>query len=279
MENLRTLERPLIMATATNSLKSHLTHFNNDNNTPCFDKTPKEPLFDHENTTRDQITCRYIYQAAITFDVTKEESVSPHDKIATLYSVIVANFPGTCIEEWGSQSRKQTITTGAELPTEQEELQLYVLHKRRNDRLLAQWKLSSEASFYSIKHHPKSHHKFTSRDEAHAELTLRLDTDAQFDIRAHNVKVTISGKLHETKAIAILVGKGAKRKLKKALYALSNESSKTKKGWMQTVQWQFLPFKADSEVTFKIVQLMIRLQNMHIADTFSIAVSDIMNID
>eukprot|EP00957_Ditylum_brightwellii_P139578 10637716-Ditylum_brightwellii.AAC.1 len=61
----------------------------------------------------------------------------------------------------------------------------------------------------------QSHHKFTSRDEVHAELTLRLDTDAPFDIRVHNVKVTINGKLHETNAIAISAGKGEKRKLKK----------------------------------------------------------------
>eukprot|EP00957_Ditylum_brightwellii_P065952 5001526-Ditylum_brightwellii.AAC.1 len=65
--------------------------------------------------------------------------------MATLYSVIAANFPGTCIKEWGSQSRKQTITTSVDLPTEWEELQLYVPHERRNDRLLTQWKLSSEA--------------------------------------------------------------------------------------------------------------------------------------
>eukprot|EP00957_Ditylum_brightwellii_P000057 3850-Ditylum_brightwellii.AAC.2 len=95
--------------------------------------------------------------------------------------------------------------------------------------------------YYSIKHHPKvcqhmerfgiymnltriteetsetldwfykSHHKFTSRDEAHAELTLRLDIDVLFDICAHNVKVTINGNLHKTKAIAISAGKGAKR--------------------------------------------------------------------
>eukprot|EP00957_Ditylum_brightwellii_P117448 8958234-Ditylum_brightwellii.AAC.1 len=100
------------------------------------------------------------------------------------------------------------ITTGAELPTEQEELQLFIPHKHRNDCLLTQWNLSSEASFYSTKHHPKVrqhmerfriymnptsiteeasktlgwfyklHHKFTSRDEAHAEFTLRLNTDA-----------------------------------------------------------------------------------------------------
>eukprot|EP00957_Ditylum_brightwellii_P072745 5529108-Ditylum_brightwellii.AAC.1 len=36
----------------------------------------------------------------------------------------------------------------------------------------------------------KSHHKFTLREEAHAKLTLQLDTDAPFDIHAHNVKVT-----------------------------------------------------------------------------------------
>eukprot|EP00957_Ditylum_brightwellii_P079655 6056972-Ditylum_brightwellii.AAC.1 len=62
----------------------------------------------------------------------------------------------------------------------------------------------------------QSHHKFTSRDEVHAELTLRLDRDAQFDIHAHNVKVTINGKLHKTKAITISAGKGEKQKLKKA---------------------------------------------------------------
>ena len=241
--------------------------------------------------------------------MSKEESVSPHDKIATLYSIIAANFPETCIEEWGNNTRKQTITTGVELPKEREELQLIVPHEHRNDRLLTQWKLSSEASFYSIKHHPKIrshmerfriymnltriteaasetlgwfyklHHKFTSRDEAHAELTLRLDTDAQFDICAHNVKVTIDGKLHDTKAIAISAGKGEKRKLKKALYAMSHESSKTKKGWTQTGKWQFLPFKPDGEVNYRIIQTMIRLQNMYIANTFSIAVTGITNID
>eukprot|EP00957_Ditylum_brightwellii_P192438 14651154-Ditylum_brightwellii.AAC.1 len=199
------------MATAADSAKSHLTHFDEDNNTPCFDKTLKEPLLDLKNIARDQITRRYIYQAAITLDVSKEESISPHDKIATLYSVIAANFPGTYVKEWGSQSRKQTITTGTDLPTEREELQLYVPHE--------------QASFYSIKRHSKvrqhmerfkiymnptciteetsemlgwfykSHHKFTSRDEAHAELTLQLDTNAPFDIRAHNVKVAINRKL------------------------------------------------------------------------------------
>eukprot|EP00957_Ditylum_brightwellii_P006226 471851-Ditylum_brightwellii.AAC.1 len=148
------------------------------------------------------------------------------------------------------------ITTGAELPTEREELQLFVPHEHRNDCLLTQWKLSSEASFYSIKRHPKVrqhmerfriymsptritkeasetlgwfyklHHKFMSRDEAHTKLTLRLDTDAPFDIRAHNVKVTINGKLHETKSIAISAGKGAKRKLKK--YCMQYQTSHLK---------------------------------------------------
>ena len=110
------------MATATDSPESHRTRSNDDNNTSRFDTTPKEPLLDHEKIVKDQITRRFIYRAAITFDVSKEESVSPHDKIATLYSIIAANFPGTCIEEWGSNARKQTITTGAELPTDREEL-------------------------------------------------------------------------------------------------------------------------------------------------------------
>eukprot|EP00957_Ditylum_brightwellii_P120385 9185500-Ditylum_brightwellii.AAC.1 len=34
----------------------------------------------------------------------------------------------------------------------------------------------------------KSHHKFTLRDEAHAELTLCLDLNVPFDIRLHNVR-------------------------------------------------------------------------------------------
>eukprot|EP00957_Ditylum_brightwellii_P149074 11351275-Ditylum_brightwellii.AAC.1 len=155
MENPWKLERTCIITTVANLPKLHRMRANNDNNTSCFNITPKEPLLDYENIAQDQITCRFIYRAAITFDVLKEESVSTHDKIATLYSIITAYFPGTCIKEWGSQWRKQTITTGAKLPTEREELQLFVPHEHRNDRLLAQWKLSSKASFYSIKHHPK----------------------------------------------------------------------------------------------------------------------------
>eukprot|EP00957_Ditylum_brightwellii_P067662 5135784-Ditylum_brightwellii.AAC.1 len=65
----------------------------------------------------------------------------------------------------------------------------------------------------------KSHHKFSSRDEAHAELTLRLDVDVPFDIRTHNVRITINGKLHQTKEIAITGGCDSKRTLKQALYA------------------------------------------------------------
>eukprot|EP00957_Ditylum_brightwellii_P136861 10437088-Ditylum_brightwellii.AAC.1 len=68
MENPRKLERTRIMATATDPQKLHRTQSNDDNNTSCFDTTPKESLLDHENTAQDQITCRFIYRAAITFD-------------------------------------------------------------------------------------------------------------------------------------------------------------------------------------------------------------------
>eukprot|EP00957_Ditylum_brightwellii_P063425 4813919-Ditylum_brightwellii.AAC.1 len=129
------------MVTAADFLKLPLAHMDKDNNPSRYDKTPREPLIDHKNTAIDQITHRFIHQAAIIFDVSKEESISLHQKIATLYSIITANFLVTCLEEWGSKSRKQTITTGADLPTEQEELQLYVPHDRRNCRLLTQWKL------------------------------------------------------------------------------------------------------------------------------------------
>eukprot|EP00957_Ditylum_brightwellii_P194192 14789468-Ditylum_brightwellii.AAC.1 len=63
----------------------------------------------------------------------------------------------------------------------------------------------------------KSHHKFSSRDKAHAKLTLRLDVDIPFDIHTHNVQITINGKLHQTKAIAITGGYDSKRTLKQAL--------------------------------------------------------------
>eukprot|EP00957_Ditylum_brightwellii_P197223 15025972-Ditylum_brightwellii.AAC.1 len=46
----------------------------------------------------------------------------------------------------------------------------------------------TEAASKTIRWFYQSHHKFTSRDEAHAKLTLQLDTDAPFDIRAHNAK-------------------------------------------------------------------------------------------
>jgi hypothetical protein len=48
------------MATATDSPESHRTQSNDDNNTSRFDRTPKEPLLDHEKIVKDQITRRFV---------------------------------------------------------------------------------------------------------------------------------------------------------------------------------------------------------------------------
>ena len=101
---------------------------------PCstYDRLPIEPTIDHEVLKKSSLTQRYIHRAEIAFAVPENEPLAPRLKIATLFSMIAAVFPNTCLEEWTSTSRKHSITTGQDIPYDKEELSIYVPHERRN---------------------------------------------------------------------------------------------------------------------------------------------------
>eukprot|EP00957_Ditylum_brightwellii_P010599 802859-Ditylum_brightwellii.AAC.1 len=155
------------------------------------------------------------------------------------------------------------MTTGANLPFKRKHLENYCPHEGNKTRLVTQWLITSQATFYKIKNdncmisHLKkyriymnltnmqakrsrvlgffvfSHGTYSNRKAAHNELTQRLRMSG-FDLHNHHCK---HNNRRDTQAVAFTSDPDESRITKGKLYCLNNLLKAKHEKWLHTGHW------------------------------------------
>eukprot|EP00957_Ditylum_brightwellii_P005383 410449-Ditylum_brightwellii.AAC.1 len=106
-----------------------------------LDKTPVIPPKESPPKKTGKTSTITKHKLQITFLVGKNEGINLREKFGTLLLLLITHFPALTLEELGSTDadRAQSITTGANLPFE------------NKTRLVTQWLITSQSTFYKIK--------------------------------------------------------------------------------------------------------------------------------
>eukprot|EP00957_Ditylum_brightwellii_P178372 13585921-Ditylum_brightwellii.AAC.1 len=79
-------------------------------------KEPKASPLDHPVQEKNNAKSRYHHRIAIILNIHLDMSICSRSKMATLFFVILSQFPNIVLEEWEDSKKKQSITTGEDLP-------------------------------------------------------------------------------------------------------------------------------------------------------------------
>ena len=258
-----------------------------------------------EKTYRTQISYRFKTTAKDTDVVTKMKCLMARifqfDKTAQMLPYYASN-------------KSNPLTTGKDIPTDQEEFQVYVpdasIHPR-SKMLRMSFKISSARKLWQLKMIPGirnylsqynvyleqtylvtldnvkvgglvlAHPQFTRRDTATRDLNIRLNENEEVKTPIQLTPANMwnsNGNKISTKVLTVECSKEHAYLVKQRLFTkLLNVPEEMK--YSNTRYFKFLPFNASGAITDKVLRAGIYLQNRYLIQTTAITIINISSLD